>query len=102
MSKEYAVIFKTKRKLPIPDEYTDLNAKLAELVKGVEGFLRIESVGDEEGNGVSISYWESLEAIKNWKANSLHLEAQAKGKESWYEYYKVEICEVLRSYEKNY
>ena len=45
------------------------------------------------------SYWESLEAIKNWKANMEHLEAQEKGKTTWYKNYKVRIAKVEREYE---
>jgi heme-degrading monooxygenase HmoA len=100
MTKEYAVIFRTKRTLPMPVEYEKLNQQLAEMVKTIPGFKRIESIADANGNGVSISYWDSLESIQAWKNNSTHLFAQSKGKSDWYQDYSVEICEVLRSYSK--
>ena len=100
MSKEFAVIFKTKRSLPIPETYTQVNSQLAEMVKGQKGFIRIESVADDQGKGISISYWESLDDIRAWKENKVHLGAQEMGKSSWYEDYSVEICEVLRAYGK--
>ena len=31
---------------------------------------------DHSGLGITISYWESLEAIENWKQNVLHKEAK--------------------------
>lgn len=96
--KQFAVIFKTKRQLPMPEDYGVMSLKLEELVKRQPGFLRIESFDDANGNGVSISYWESLDSIRAWRENSMHLEAQAKGKSDWYKSYEVEICEVLRSY----
>jgi heme-degrading monooxygenase HmoA len=99
IEKEYAVIFRTKRAAPINDEYKEYSQMLRELAEANEDFIRIESVEDLDGNGVSISYWKSLEGIKKWKANSTHLEAQAQGKK-WYASYQVEICEVLRSYSK--
>lgn len=100
MEKEYAVIFRTKRTLPMSEEYAAYSQKLAELAKTQEGFIRIESVADQNGHGLSVSYWKSLDAIKTWKQNFTHLEAQAKGRSEWYEDYHVEICEVLRSYKK--
>ena len=99
--KEYAVIFKTKRQLPMPAEYNEFSQKLVELAKLNPGFLRIESIADASGNGVSVSYWKSLDSIREWKAQSDHLEAQAKGKREWYLDYEVQICEVLRAYKKS-
>ena len=101
MKKEFAVIFKTLRSLPMPAEYHEMSAKLVELARARDGFLRIETVADANGNGVSVSYWRSLEAIKEWKADLTHLEAQARGKNEWYLDYEVQICEVLRSYKKS-
>lgn len=95
---KYAVIFKTYRDLPVPQEYLDINKELQKLVTDIEGFLGVESVGDENGYGLSISYWNSLEAIKEWKSKALHLEAQRMGSEKFYKFFKVEICEILTEY----
>jgi heme-degrading monooxygenase HmoA len=46
-----------------------------------------------------VSYWESLDAIKNWKLQSDHLVAQRKGRADFYSWYKVRICKVERDYE---
>lgn len=97
----YAVIFKTKRNLPVPADYVDMNKQLVESVSEMDDFLGVESIGNDQGEGISISYWASLEAISDWKKQSLHLDAQKQGKEKWYEYYSVEVCEILRSYDSH-
>ncbi|HET8737860.1 MAG TPA: antibiotic biosynthesis monooxygenase, partial [Pricia sp.] len=51
-----------------------------------------------EDIGITVSYWESREAIAKWKANTDHLFAQQKGKTDWYKCYKVRICHVEREY----
>jgi heme-degrading monooxygenase HmoA len=71
--------------------------KMEELAKIQPGYLGFESVRDRLG--ISISYWESLEAISHWKANAEHLFAQREGKSKWYAWYKVRICRVEREYE---
>jgi heme-degrading monooxygenase HmoA len=68
-----------------------------ELAKQQEGYLGIESARNEIG--ITVSYWQSLEAIRNWKANTDHLMAQKYGREKWYANYKVRICKVERDYE---
>jgi len=67
-----------------------------ELAKQQEGYLGIESARNEVG--ITVSYWQSLEAIRNWKANTDHLMAQKYGREKWYSGYKVRICKVERDY----
>lgn len=74
-----------------------MSAKMEELAKQQPGYLGIESARDDLG--ITVSYWESLDAIRNWKNNSEHLFAQKKGKENWYTAYKTRICKVERDYE---
>jgi heme-degrading monooxygenase HmoA len=61
------------------------------------GFLGIESAREELG--ITVSYWESLEAIAEWKQNSAHLVAQQRGRDLWYQGFKVRICRVERDYD---
>ena len=61
-----------------------------------EGYHGQESA--RENIGITVSYWASLEAIKQWKKNSEHLLAQQMGKEKWYAAYKTRICKVERDY----
>lgn len=92
----YAVIF-TNTRSNLEAGYTEMAGKMEELASKQPGYLGFESARQELG--ISISYWESLEAIALWKANTDHLLAQKAGKESWYKWYKVRICRVEREYE---
>ena len=55
---------------------------MVDLAKTQIGFLGVESVRRELG--ITVSYWKDLNSIKNWKNNSEHKIAQAKGKLEWY------------------
>ncbi|HBD27325.1 antibiotic biosynthesis monooxygenase [Flavobacterium sp.] len=92
----YAVIF-TSTRTEVEAGYAEMAIKMVELAKAQPGYIGIESARSEIG--ITVSYWESLEAIKNWKANMEHLEAQEKGKTTWYKNYKVRIAKVEREYE---
>jgi heme-degrading monooxygenase HmoA len=91
----YAVIF-TSLRTETADGYGDMAQAMAELAKTQPGFLGMESARNE--TGITVSYWDSLEAIKNWKQNSDHLLAQRYGREKWYSHYKTRICKVERDY----
>ena len=92
----YAVIF-TSIVTKNTEGYSEMAIKMEDLAKTQSGFLGIESA--REDVGITVSYWESLEAIKAWKQNSEHLIAQQKGREQWYSWYNTKICKVEHEYE---
>jgi heme-degrading monooxygenase HmoA len=92
----YAVIF-TSIRTEGNNGYAAMADAMDELAKQQEGYLGIESARNEIG--ITVSYWQSLEAIRNWKANADHAIAQKYGQEKWYANYKVRICKVERDYE---
>lgn len=91
----YAVIF-TSVRTTIDDGYLAMAQQMEELAQQQPGYLGYESA--RETVGITISYWQSLEAIKNWKQVSEHLIAQQYGREKWYSNYKTRICLVERDY----
>ncbi|MGB5647058.1 antibiotic biosynthesis monooxygenase family protein [Muriicola sp.] len=92
----YAVIFTTLRTKE-DQGYEEMAAKMERLAARQPGFLGFETARNEIG--ISVSYWDSLEAIRQWKEQGEHLLAQKKGKELWYQWYKLRICLVEREYE---
>ena len=92
-----AVIF-TSRRTQGDQGYSEMAEEIASAACDQPGYLGIESVRDDEGNGITVSYWESMEAVKDWKQHARHRTAQAMGKSTWYEKYIVRICTVEREY----
>ncbi len=97
--KPYYVVIFTSLKNDNNFGYTEMAEKMEQLAKKQPGFMGLESARNEIG--ITVSYWESLEAIINWKNNSEHIIAQEKGKLYWYEWYEVKICKVEREYSFN-
>lgn len=92
----YAVIFSSTRTDNL-EAYEEMDNKLSEMANKQPGFLGLESI-QQGKRSITISYWQSLEAISQWKNNSLHQKAQKIGKERWYENYHIQICKVDRTY----
>lgn len=91
----YAVIF-TSERTAIEAGYAETANRMVELAKQQPGYLGHESA--RQDTGITVSYWDSLEAIRNWKQNAEHLIAQEKGRAEWYDRYKARICRVERDY----
>ncbi len=91
----YAVIF-TSERTDVAEGYGETAERMVELAQQQPGYLGHESA--REGLGITVSYWENLEAIREWKKNTEHLLAQKNGREKWYSGYKTRICKVERDY----
>ncbi|PTM59868.1 antibiotic biosynthesis monooxygenase family protein [Desmospora activa] len=96
----YAVIFTSQ----LSDKGTEAYGKMAEqmvkLAQEQPGFLGVESARDAVGFGITVSYWDSEEAIRRWKEDSRHKVAQDKGRTEWYDQFFTRVCLVERDYGK--
>ncbi len=93
----YAAIF-TSRLGDEADGYPEMAARMEELAARSPGYLGLESVRDAGGHGITVSYWASEEAIREWKDQSQHQIAQETGRARWYAEYRVRIAKVERAY----
>ncbi len=90
----YAVIF-TSIRTDGDGGYGEAAKGLMELLARQPGFLGAESARNEIG--ITVSYWATLEAIKAWKEDMVHRQAQGRAKD-WYKSFRVRVCRVEREY----
>lgn len=95
----YAVIFSSLRSTDVGG-YADMAQQMVELAREQPGFLGIESVSGADGFGITVSYWESEDAIAAWRLNAEHRMAQERGKKGWYADYQLRVAKVERAYGK--
>ena len=93
----YAVIFASRRTAG-DNGYGAMAERMAALAAQQPGFLGIESARDADGFGITVSYWNSPEAIRTWKDVAEHQAAQATGIQQWYEHYELRVARVERAY----
>ena len=92
----YAVIFASEKSSQL-DGYNQMAERMIELAQQQEGFLGIDSASSDIG--ITVSYWQSLEDIKNWKTNSEHQVARKQGRETWYKGFTLRVAKVESHYE---
>jgi heme-degrading monooxygenase HmoA len=92
----YAVVFTSRRTSLEAEPYAEMAAEMMELARKQPGFLGVDHA--RETIGITVSYWDSLKSIADWKSHSRHVLAQEKGRECWYESYNIRICRVEREY----
>lgn len=93
----YAVVFSSQR-TPGDNGYGAMADRMFELASTMPGYLGFESAREADGFGITVSYWQSEEAIASWKRHMDHQAAQQRGKAHWYERYELRVAKVERAY----
>lgn len=78
-------------------EHAQNMRKEAERIKGFVSVERFESLY-EKGKLLSMSIWESEEAIKEWKQHAEHQLEQQLGKTKYFHSYHIRVAKVEREY----
>jgi heme-degrading monooxygenase HmoA len=94
----YAVVFTSRFDSDDPAGYEAMAVRMSDLAARQPGYLGIESVRQGDGLGITVSYWEDLDAVHAWSRHADHLVAQEQGRSRWYAGYEVRVCRVERAY----
>ena len=96
----YAVIFEVEIKEGCQEEYLCQGALMKERVNQFDGFISSERFSSvvTEGKICSLSFWESEEAIIQWKKDLQHFTCQKNGQGSLFKDYRIRIAKVERDY----
>lgn len=91
----YAVIFRSIRTDHSEDLYQQHSKLMEELVKDIPGYISHFSQRDPiTRSGITISYFESKEAIKAWRENPQHKQTQQLAHTHFYSWYEIQVLKV--------
>jgi heme-degrading monooxygenase HmoA len=99
-SGRYAVIFTAKQTENLAG-YAEASRLLRNKLSDFPGFIGIEAVEDNQGNEITVSYWENVDAIRRWSMDEDHKTIRTENKEKWYTNFKVRIALIEREYDMN-
>ena len=99
----YAVIFEVEIKPEGKEEYLKIASDLRNELNDIDGFISIERFQSlvNQKKLVSLSFWESEEAISNWRKNINHRMAQQKGRYKLFADYRLRVAPIVRDYGLN-
>lgn len=80
--------------------YLDIAAQLKPELSKIHGFISIERFQSlsEPGKVLSLSFWENEKAVKQWRNLEIHRDAQAAGRKTVFNDYRIRVAEVSRDY----
>jgi len=92
-------IFRSVRTDHSADQYAQWSERIDQLVTTTPGYIGHASYRDDaSGQGVTVSYFESMSHLVAWKEVPEHLEAQTLGRSAFYSEYQVDVAEIVRQY----
>lgn len=97
-----AVIFEVEPYEHHKQEYLEVAADLAPLLREIDGFISVERFQSLSNKGkiLSLSFFENEQAVQDWRSLEAHRAAQTKGRKSLFENYRLRVVQVLRDYGK--
>ncbi len=90
------VLFRSKL-VDAPDGYAEMAQEMLDLAKTMPGFVDVKAFTADDGERLTLVWWQDEETLAAWRNHARHLVAQRSGRERWYQYYTLEVAEVKRS-----
>jgi heme-degrading monooxygenase HmoA len=80
------------------DAYNELSERMHAIVDGDPsyGHLASQTLQRDDGSRVALEWFESGDGVRRWAANPQHREAQRRGRDEFYAWYRVRTCAVER------
>ena len=79
------------------DGYPEMAEEMDRLARTMPGFIDVKAYKADDGERLTVVWWEDEETLKAWREQVRHRVAQQTGRERWYEYYKTEVATVVRT-----
>ena len=80
-----------------PEWYDAMADEMDALARTMPGFLDVKSFKADDGERLTVVWWENEETLTKWREEARHRVAQRTGRERWYQDYKMDVAEVVRS-----
>lgn len=90
------ILFRSKLTETAGDDYATMAAEMDAHARTFPGFIDVKSFKAEDGERLTVVWWQDEETLKAWRTDARHREAQSHGRKHWYQYYKMDIAQIVR------
>ncbi len=95
-----AILFEVEPAAGKRDAYLDIAAGLKSHLSKIDGFISVERFQSltNPDKMLSMSFFESEDAVKQWRNLEVHRNAQAAGRSGIFKDYRLRVASVIRDY----
>jgi heme-degrading monooxygenase HmoA len=90
------ILFRSRLTAAAGADYTAMDERMFARASVAPGFVAVKSFRSEDGERLTIVWWKDAESLARWRNDPEHRVAQETGRARWYEYYDMEVAEIVR------
>jgi heme-degrading monooxygenase HmoA len=91
------ILFRSRLTAEAGQDYDEMAAEMEGLVHDQPGYVTHQAYRAEDGERLTVVWFRDQESLRAWKMQPRHLEAQRRGREKWYQFYEMDVAEVIRT-----
>jgi heme-degrading monooxygenase HmoA len=92
-------VFRSRLREGVELDYQSVALEMERAVKTIDGFLDQRFYLADDGERVTIVRFRDWDSQRRWAEYPSHREAQRRGREEFYSWYDIEVCEERTSHE---
>ena len=89
-------MFRSRLRPDNQQDYYETAGRMSQLAVTMPGYISHKVFTAEDGERVTIVEFADEQGQEGWRTRLEHVEAQKKGRKSFYSEYKLQICKVIR------
>lgn len=89
-------VFRNRLRSDAGDEYGETLKRMLEIVRQMPGYIQHKVFTAADGERCTIVEFDTEEHQKAWALDAEHIAAKKRGREAFYEEYKLQVCSVVR------
>jgi heme-degrading monooxygenase HmoA len=90
------VVFRSRLKPGLGEEYGALVNRMTELAQSMPGYVSHKGYVADDGERVTVVEFENEEGLRVWRTNPEHLAAQKLARQKYYTEYHLQVCTLTR------
>ena len=90
------ILFRSKLTDTAGDDYARMAEEMDAHARTFPGFVDVKSFTAEDGERLTVVWWQDEETLRVWATDARHRVAQSTGRQQWYEYYKMDVAQIVR------
>ena len=90
------VLLRSRLTSAAAEDFLETDEAMTATAASMPGYVEAKNFVAADGERLAVVWWKDAETLRAWREHPEHRLAQAKDRDRWYEYYRLEVAEIVR------